>query len=242
MGSSKAICTLAEGPQRALGDLGRSRLMQYAELHGYDLISEHRSMSHGRPPAWSKIVLLREALRSYEVCVWVDADTLVARLDRDIAEELNDHDLLYLVEHEWDRDRLPNTGVMLLRAGAESQRALEEIWAQERFIWHHFWENAAVMHCLGYRTPPSAQSRTPSRVARGMLWRMARINPRPVRQVRDTWLSARTKFISQDWNVLAKNATDEELRGARILHYAGLPLDERLERMRRDVAKLDAAS
>ncbi|KAM0949623.1 putative nucleotide-diphospho-sugar transferase [Dioscorea sansibarensis] len=42
---------------------------------GYDLINADDLVDHSRPPAWSKILVVRSRLSSYDWIFWKDADT-----------------------------------------------------------------------------------------------------------------------------------------------------------------------
>lgn len=225
---SKVLCTLACGPHEALLDLALPSFHRFADAQGYELRTVPPDQVTDRPAAWQKILVLQEALRRYDWALWVDADALIIRHDVDpITLTDTDHDI-YLVEHEAGRSRLPNTGVWLLRSSPMAQEALAATWRQEQFIEHYFWENAAFMHVLGYRTPPLPG---PVRLLRGLARRMTGVDLWPVGPVRPSAVRDRTAFLGEEWNLLVKQ---RGLAPARIRHYAGMSLDERLRKMRQD--------
>ena len=53
----------------------RPTFAAYAERHGYELITSTEALR--RPPAWAKVPMLREAARSYELVLWIDADAVI---------------------------------------------------------------------------------------------------------------------------------------------------------------------
>jgi hypothetical protein len=196
--SERVIASLGAGPQESLLRIARRTIEPYAKRHGYDLSLHTQVVENSRPAPWSKIRILRELVDRYELVVWLDADLAIVDGRMDLASELEDGRFLYLVEHRHKDWRMPNTGVMMLRGGAEAADFLDETWSLERFIDHRWWENAAVCELLGYELDP----------------------PRPVRQ---TPLMEQTKFISPRWNSIV----DAHVRGARIRHFPGYALRTR---------------
>lgn len=227
---SKALCTVATGPHVALLSLALPGFEAFARAHGYDLLCSTSAPATTRPPAWEKVLVLQEALKHYDWVLWLDADALIVRPSVDPVTLTDlDHDL-YLVEHRNGRDRLPNTGVWLLRSSSVAEHALAAMWALEQYVSHPFWENAAFMHVLGYRVP--SHHRGMRRIACSVVTRVVGLNLWPARPVRPSVVRDRTAFLGEEWNHLVKR---DGVSAARILHYAGLPLDERLRMMQRDV-------
>jgi len=204
----KALVSIGTGPQRKLLALSRRTFEPYAARHGYELVLRSEPIDATRPPAWSKVRLLRELALHYDVLVWLDCDLMIVDGRADIAAELGDEHLLCLVEHELGDGRMPNSGVMVLRGGERAAAFLDEVWAQEQFSEHRWWENAAICHLLGYELDP----------------------PRPVRE---TPLLRATKLLSPRWNAIR----DAPVRRARIRHYPGYSLKTRMAFMVRDLAE-----
>jgi hypothetical protein len=194
----RVIASLGAGPQQSLLRLARRTIEPYAKRHGYELELHTDVVDASRPAPWSKIRILRQLVERYELVVWLDADLVIVDARVDLASELEDGRFLYLVEHRHSDWRMPNTGVMMLRGGAEAAAFLEETWSLERYVEHRWWENAAVCELLGYELEP----------------------PRPVRR---TPLLEQTKFISPRWNSIM----DARVRGARIRHFPGYALRTR---------------
>jgi hypothetical protein len=204
----KALVSIGTGPQRALLALSRRTFEPYAERHGYELVLRTDTIDTTRPPAWSKIRLLRELALDYDVLVWLDCDLMIVDGRADIAAELDGEHLLCLVEHEFAGHRMPNSGVMVLRGGERAAAFLDDVWAQQQYADHRWWENAAICHLLGYELDP----------------------PRPVRE---TPLLRATKLLSPRWNAIR----DAPVRHARIRHYPGYSRKTRMAFMLRDLAE-----
>ncbi len=142
-----------------MGDLAAARLRAYAARHGFACHVE-RKLSTGRPPAWDKIVVLSAlAMKGYAWLFWVDADALILDLEADIRGEIRaDVDLYLCAHHTWVepmpavavRYDVPNTGVMLMRTGPWLSGFLTEVWEQDSYLEHPWWENAAIIHLMGY--------------------------------------------------------------------------------------------
>jgi galactosyl transferase GMA12/MNN10 family len=209
--SQKAILSIGAGPQRALLAISKRTFSPYARRHGYDLLLYSEPPPVDRPLPWAKIALLREAVRQYEVLLWLDADLMIVDQTVDIATELEPGRFLYLVEHRYDGTRMPNSGVMLIRSGVEAEAFLDEVWGQSQFAHHKWWENAAICHVLGYELdPPSPRHETP--------------------------FLAATKLLSPRWN----SVPDAPAVTPRIRHYPGYSVKVRLALMLRDLLFMHA--
>ena len=200
----KALCTIATGPFAPLLDLSLPGFETYASRHGWELVvSDDDGLARGRPPPWAKVTLLADLLRRFDLVAWLDADTLIVDGSRDLASELRFRRDLYLVEHRHEAtgEVTANTGVLMLRAGRWANRFLTAVWEQEDLAEHRWWENGAVMRLLGYR-----------------------IDPQPAgRERRTSWLR-RVRFLDLAWNSIPHwQASPAPM----IVHFAGLPLDER---------------
>ena len=102
--------------------------MRYANHHRFDY-GIYKIDQFERPPAWAKIQwLMQEAkLRTHDYILWIDADAIFVRLDKNILHEIpNDRDIL-MVNHlvilmpfhkepglflQCER---PNTGILLIK-------------------------------------------------------------------------------------------------------------------------------
>jgi hypothetical protein len=207
-GPTKVVCTTAYGRHLELFDVTGPALERYAGRHGYELVVAHERLTRGRPPAWDKIVMLHSLVASHDLVVWIDTDALVFDGAPDIAGALTPNRFLHLVEHRTSRGRVPNTGVLALQGGTRSQRFLEHVWAQRRFVDDRWWENAAVNHVLGYRQLRGVRPIAPSQ------WRSG------------------VGLLEREWNSIP----DDSSARPHVVHFPGIPLDDRLRELRRHAA------
>lgn len=153
-----------------MGDLVAGRLRLWGETMGMDL-HVARDLSPERPFAWAKIPLVHKLLfAGHDPVIWVDADALVMRPDADLRPTLAaqpDRALFLAIHHTWVepmpgmavRYDTPNTGVMALRRTPWMLNFLEQVWALDRYLTHPWWENAAVVHLMGYHRLLDPQAR-----------------------------------------------------------------------------------
>jgi len=240
----KVLVSLGQGSQEQLLEVARPSFEGYAERFGYDLDLRTRAPATERPPAWAKVLILLELLDSYEQVVWVDADAVIVDPARDVAGELPAGSFLGLVEHRYERDRVPNTGVLVVRSSSQARRFWRDVWSRHAYIDHPWWENAAVCSVLGYRLPtwappPGGFDRWPWRHSvRHLGWHLQmRVRDRfgvqilPVRPKRGA-PPAGVHLLDKAWNSIPADPAPHP----RIKHYPGEPLDARLVKMRADVA------
>ncbi len=204
----KVLCTAAFGRHVELFDVTGPALERYANVHGYDLVVQRERLARGRPPAWDKVVLLHALVADRDLVVWIDCDALVLDGAPDVAEALQTDRFLHLVEHRSAHGRIPNTGVLALRGGDRATRFLDCVWAQRRFVEHRWWENAAVNHLLGYRHVFGSRRLMPSR------WRSG------------------VGFLDRKWNSIPDDPSPQP----HVVHFPGIPLDDRLRELRRCAA------
>ena len=200
---SRAICTIASGPHRALYDVTGPALERYARRYGYEFVAVHGRVAPSRPAAWDKIPLLHDLCEVHDLVVWVDTDALVVDADRDIADDLAANCFLALVEHHLGEERIPNSGVMVLRGDRSALRFLDDVWKTDSYTHHKWWENAAILHVLGYRVDP------------------------PVVPVRTARVRTGVQFLDRRWNSIP----DDPAPDPAIVHFPGIPLAERLARL-----------
>lgn len=203
----KALVSLGAGPQTRLLKLAARTMRPYAERHGYDLHLHTEPLDTTRPAPWSKIVALQRLQDDYDALLWLDADLMVVDGRRDVLEDLPGDRFQALVEHARpDGSAMPNSGVWLLRTGAECRAFLDEVWEQEDLVEHQWWENAAILRLLGYSLDPP-QAGPPTR------WRDG------------TW------FLDPRWNSIR----DAPAAQPYIRHYPGYKLRTRTAFMLRDL-------
>jgi nucleotide-diphospho-sugar transferase len=198
----KVLCSLGTGKQRKLLRLASVTFRRYAKRHDYVLDLHEEVIDRDRPPAWSKVALIRRLLDQYELVLWLDADIVVVRSDRDIADELPADRFMAMVEHTVAGRANPNTGVMVIRASDEARRFFAEVWEQTQYLNHRWWEQAAVMDLLGY-------------------------DPETGERVRESKWHDRIHWLAKEWNSIR----DDSAREPRIRHWPGFTVARRFAEM-----------
>jgi galactosyl transferase GMA12/MNN10 family len=211
----KALCSIGSGPHEALLEISRPTFEAYAERHGYELITSSEVVA-GRPPAWAKVPMVREALASYDVVVWIDADAVIVDGRDDIADALEPDRFLGLVRH--GERQAPNTGVMVWRADVRARDLLDRTWTATRFVDHPWWENAALLDALGYDLPGALEGG----------WRGRLHRRRPLRLARPSPLLKGVQFLPLEWNSVYLDRAETP----RIVHCVGVPAAQRARDMR----------
>jgi hypothetical protein len=212
---SRVICTVATGAHVGLLDIALPSLRAYANRHHFDLVAVRHDTAFGRPVAWGKLPIIHGLLNaSYKLVVWIDADAIIVNLEPNIADEVRPGKDLYLVEHYFEPsgEATANTGVMMIRAGDWARQLLAAAWARTDLIQHQWWENAAIMQLLGYRTEVGS-----------------------ARPERDTEWRERTQLLDLAWNSTPRYVASPN---PIINHYGSLPLEERRAGMLADLGAL----
>jgi hypothetical protein len=217
----KALCSIGSGPHEALLEVSRPTFAAYAERHGYELLTSTEA-DRRRPPAWAKVPMLREAVESFELVLWIDADAVIVDGGRDVADELEAGSELALVRH--GEPQIPNTGVLLLRAGRFSRELLDQVWRARRFTDHPWWENAALLDALGYALPGALEPGLRGRARRAAA-RLRGREPRPFAPPRSF---PGIQFLPLEWNSVYL----DRAASPRIAHFPGVPVEQRLHDMR----------
>lgn len=223
-GARKAIVTAA-GPRmwRLLERYALPTFWRFADRFAYDVLpslldddgeSDDRRATNGA--RWAKLPLLREALESYDIVVWLDADVMIRRFDDDIAAHLAPEKFQAFALEQVPQDRRinPNTGVWVMRGGRQAISFLNTVEraGQQRGPWA---DQAAVMKVLGWDRG-------------GCLYQGAGPGPG------SSFLRG-TAWLPPSWNQLYA-VPGEDAAGVHAvlrvnephaLHFAGMGLDER---------------
>lgn len=213
------VLVSAAGPRMApLLDVAAPTFQRFARRHGYDLLLDRElddaaGDRDGRARArarWHKPGLLRTLVPAYDLVVWIDADAVILRADRDIAEDLPRDCFQGLVLETFPDRRNPNTGVWVLRGGSDAGAFLDAVLGLGQL--DHSWaDQATVCRLLG--------------------WELGDRHGAGARPARPSGYLAGTAWLPADWNRVRPSET------ARIRHFAGMALPTRLEAMRRVVAQ-----
>ncbi|MGZ4723365.1 MAG: hypothetical protein ACXV8L_04035 [Ilumatobacteraceae bacterium] len=161
---TRTICSLATGRHRQLLAESASTLAAYAQRHGWSLVLSSEKLGE-RPPSWTKLTLVQQLLGHNEFVFWVDADAVIVDLERDILAEINDDADIWFARHPQERNpqaTVLNAGVFLARSCEFTRELLGAMWANEQFIDHNWWENAALLDLLGYSLDPPFPKLRPS--------------------------------------------------------------------------------
>lgn len=184
---------------------------RYAALHGYELcIPDSDPAPERRHKQWSKVAFMNRLLPTCDLLVWIDSDAAIIDPSVDIATALPQSKFFGLVEHHYDGQSVPNTGVMVVRGGRRGRKFCQEMWGHTEFLETRWHDNAAVLKMFGYAFDPDA---TP-------------MYCRPDHSTR--WLR-RSQLLGLEWNSIPQDMAAEP----RILHVtAAYAFEERLERLR----------
>lgn len=107
-----AVVSLQFG-EKSYFELSARLLAQYCSKHGYELAIGDGGLNEGRDRRWGKLALVAEALRSFDLVLYLDADCVVNQ-ETPLAELLpllGACDMLLGRDSHWNA----NTGAMLFR-------------------------------------------------------------------------------------------------------------------------------
>ena len=208
----RALVTFGVGEHEELLELALPGFAEYADRHGYDLLTRPPRLLT-RPASWGKLLVVLGAFdHGYEEVLWLDDDVLILDRSEDVADEVPEeawHAITLLRTREGE---IPSCGVWLCRP--ELRPALERMWSLTRYLHHPWWEQAALHDVLGY-------------------------GEMPVRLVRPTALLERTHWLRDEWNALRLEYPDgPELEDARFVHVGpGSRVAWRAQTMRKLTAR-----
>jgi hypothetical protein len=145
----KVITTFGLGPMSELLDVSLPTFARYAQAHGYDLFVPSGAQFTGiqRHPSWFKVPLIMSLLKGgYDTVLWIDADVVVRKYDRDIVEGVESP--MGMVVQNTSDGAVPSCGVWMVRQAA--MEFLQSLWPLDGFARSGcWWEQAAVIAALG---------------------------------------------------------------------------------------------
>jgi hypothetical protein len=178
---SKALVTFATGTYTAFLDIARPSFMAYAERHGYDYIESSTLVIPERPPSWSKIPVLLNALATHDAALWIDCDAVIVDGTEDIANCVPTDAWQAMALHHthrgFDMGELPVTGTWFVRKPMIP--VLAQMWGMAQYTNALWWEQAAMHELLGYYQSGEAVF--------------------PVRKGPETELRRNTHFLEEKW-------------------------------------------
>lgn len=149
----RVLTSFGFGPHAELLQIAIPGFARYAAKHGYDLLIPQASFfsddARARPPSWMKIPLIKRLLDDgAESVLWLDADVVVRRFDKDISDDCGDRRPLHMVVHHTSDGGVPNAGVMYMRK--EFSPHLDSVWRQCNFARSScWWEQAGLISVIG---------------------------------------------------------------------------------------------
>lgn len=172
---SKALLTFGTGPHAEYLGIARVSFKAYAKRHGYDYF-EAQNIGTARPAPWYKVKGLIGLLRSgYDDVIFIGADLVIVDGREDVLDQVQADAWQAMVAHHTADGIVPNTDMWIVRQPMIGY--LEEVWQQQQYLYHGWWEQAALLHLMGYQLA------------------------QPCQQVRATVLADHTQFIDAAWNV-----------------------------------------
>ena len=204
-----------------IGDNTSGTIKKYAELYNYQF-EVVKMPETGRPYAWNKIKILIDEIKKnkFDYLLWIDADAFFNNFSINISQEIDDKSEIYLVKHFtevhkgsiYENTKLTilriNTGVMLIKVSDFNFNFLQKVWANEKYINHTWWEQAAITDLIGLR---------------------AELNGKLNDHKGNNLYIQKIKFLPQQWNSIPSfNDTSTEKHDPIIIHMAGMSFEERI--------------
>ena len=139
-----AICSLSDRPQYT--KYSWKVMEDYCSKHGYDFVSENKSLSPDRHPSWSKLILMERAFDSgYDIVIWIDDDIIITERSQTVDAVFGDFinsDKKFAVAKD-TRGELANLGVICMKK--EGRLLLRRIYdgVTDENRWGQLWEQTA---------------------------------------------------------------------------------------------------
>jgi hypothetical protein len=145
------VLSLADKEFSGIAEISSPNKQRYAAKHGYEFICADHLIDASRSASWNKVLWIVRSMRVQmpDWIFWTDADSLVMNGEIRLEDIIGDgeHDLIITK----DENGL-NAGQFLIKNSRWSQEFLSDVWDQEQFISHHWWEQEAIKHVLSEMT------------------------------------------------------------------------------------------
>ena len=252
MSDKPSICltTYFDKNFEKLGHICLKSIKKYGGLYNYDV--KLLNVKSNRPPAWNKILIIKKLLedkKNYDFILWIDSDALFVRFDCDISKEIELGKDFYLVKHNLNGKELPNTGFFLIRNSDWSKNFIKRIWGEKKFIYHHWWENAAVNYLLGFDVKNQNQYKNfisyqlnklkfknylknfNRLKSLSYLFKLRETNKQINKpsKIHSPFIN-KVKWLDSKWNEITLDS--QRIKGI-VFHYPSLPYEERLTNMKK---------
>ena len=210
--SAGVICTLGAGEHARLIEISSRQLERWVGTFDYHLDVQYETLSAERPPAWSKVLQIRENLDSHKYVFWIDADTVVWDTNHDFRDLVSWRKPLALVAHNYHNQWFPNLGVIAIQSTRFTRRLFDRLWEMDEYTNHKWWENAAFLDLLGIS--PTQE---------------------PLKQTHKDLIGHKIKWLDNSWNSMGLDPSP----APKILHYPGVSNPERERLMTEMMSKIE---
>lgn len=142
--SKVAICSLSDRPQ--LTKYSWKVMEDYCSKHGYDFVTENKSLDNTRHPSWSKLILMERTFDSgYDIVIWIDDDIIITERSQTVDDVFGDFinsDKKMAVAKD-TRGELANLGVVCMKK--EGKSILKRLYGgiNDENRWGLLWEQTA---------------------------------------------------------------------------------------------------
>jgi hypothetical protein len=143
---TKAIVSFAVGTHVEYLSIARPSFIAFAKRHGYKYCEPGSLPTMTRPPAWYKIPLMIDALKSFDEVLFLGADTLIVDGRQDMRVPYTAWQAM--TTHYTNDGQVPNDDVWLVRKPMIPY--LELIWTMTAYTNAPWWEQSALLNLMGY--------------------------------------------------------------------------------------------
>lgn len=148
----KILTSFGFGNQQDLLRITSPSFVKYAQTHNYDIFLPSESFfsesTKSRHYSWWKIELIKKLFDDYDKILWLDADIVVCRFDKDILDELDSDSHVGMVVHKVPIGYVPNCGVWTLDKKCMSW--FSDLWQYNKLPRSDgWWEQDAMLYKLG---------------------------------------------------------------------------------------------
>jgi hypothetical protein len=141
-----AFVTVSAGEEFArLASLVNPAKRRHCDRFGYDFVAFDEVLDTSRHPSWSKIIAIRRVLPQYDWVFWCDTDAVLWNGKYGLRQFVTaaSEDAVFQVNHEGI-----NAGLFFIRNSSWSFSFLDDVYRQEQFVDHPWWEQATIIELL----------------------------------------------------------------------------------------------
>jgi len=140
-----AIASLCTANMADLGGLSFPNKQAYCRKYGYGFVGAGDTLDESRAPSWSKIILVRACLEHFEWVFWSDADSVIVNDQIPLTRFFQGRTEHFIVGKDFNGI---NCGQFFMRRSQQTLDFLNRVYAQPDFVYHYWWEQAAIMRLL----------------------------------------------------------------------------------------------